>query len=184
MAHDFAKGHHDQARRPVAVVASAFYDDRMERLAWLHSPPVVVWEKTGQWATWWRGVKPSPGLVAPPKLIETRSSVECRAELDRHPMAFAAVELSTTNLAAVLDLLAEQERRWPSATIVVLAERSMHRCELIVREAGALGWSTSPRLLRPIVDMACRHVTLHARPYETLNEAIHASLPWRVNSTD
>ncbi|MBL8829570.1 MAG: hypothetical protein JNM18_21505 [Planctomycetaceae bacterium] len=155
----------------------------MERLVWLHAPPLVFCEKTGQWATWWRGIRPSTG-TPPATVIETRSLAACREELNGQPAAFVVLELTAANLSAVLDLLADQERLWPRAAIVVVADRSLGDWEPIVREAGALAWSTSPRRLRPLVEMACRHTALHARPYETIHAAIDASLPWRSNSTD
>ncbi len=165
----------------------------MERLVWLHAPPVVVCERTGQWATWWRGIRPSiailppgtqPTASQPTTVIETRSVAACRDELDSQPTAFVVLELVAANLSAVLELLADQERLWPRAAIVVVADRALAAWEPIVREAGALAWSTSPRRLRPLVDMASRHIAIHARPYETIHAAIHASLPWRSNSTD
>lgn len=151
----------------------------MERLAWKLVPPVVICEKSGQWATWWRGLKPSLARLPVPRLIETRSAGECCAVLDSAAAAFAVVELTPTHADAVLELLGEQERRWPQAVVAIVAERSMHAWEPLVREAGAMAWITSPRRLQSLVDMAARYAQWHATPLESVRDAVTASLPWR-----
>jgi len=61
---------------------------------------------------------------------------------------------------------------------VVLAERAMRDCEWLVREAGAVYFTSSPRNLVPLAGLAVRFLAT-AKPTATrIPDAIWSRLPW------
>jgi hypothetical protein len=64
------------------------------------------------------------------------------------------------------------------AEVAVVAARSLAGWQWLVREAGAVHFSCSPRQLGPLAEMACRHLASVPLPPQSLTDRILAGLPW------
>ena len=114
---------------------------------------------------------------------QTRLLEECGAELALAPASFLVVEVSGANLGAVLELLAYMGREFPLARAAVVAERKWEPLGDVLREAGAVHFSVSPRSADAIARMAVRHLQRAPQPRLPLVTRIWESLPWQEAAT-
>jgi hypothetical protein len=119
------------------------------------------------------------------RLIEARTLDECWRRLVQHPTAMAALELTADNVRPLLAVLLRIEDELPEVRAIVLAERKLAGYENLVREAGAVRFTTSPRLLADVAELIRRRtMTLAASAARLADEfadprpAIFANLPW------
>ena len=89
-----------------------------------------------------------------------------------------AVEVLPPNLAAVAKALSDWSRRFPHARFLALAARGLEPHELLLREAGAIHATFSPRSLAPPLRLIRRHLGRAPQIELTLEEVILAGLPW------
>ncbi len=89
-----------------------------------------------------------------------------------------ALEVTRSNLAAVLKLIAEAGRQFPLATAVALANEDLQEFQWALREAGAALVASSPRRLDGLATLASRHFERIDPPSVGLQERIWNSLPW------
>ena len=169
-------------------------------------PALILCERTSRWATAFRRemrksatpTKPRglPSLARrdhakgqavlakdsrpPASLIlqDVRSLPECQRELEAALHSVVAVEVLPQNLAAVVKALSDWSRRFPHARFLALAARGLEPHELLLREAGALHVTLSPRFLAPLLRVIRRHLVHAPKEEQTLEEAIWAGLPW------
>ncbi len=145
---------------------------------------LVVCERTGHWAVALRrelARLKKPGV----RIHETRSVNECWRLMDDYRASFVVVEVTPSNVQALLDRLAELEWDFPSARVAVVVGRAFRFSEPILREAGAIHFVDSPRQLKPLGEIACRHLDRIPKPKLGLVEQIWADLPWKeVRSTE
>ena len=134
----------------------------------------IVSEHSGRWAIGLRREAGASGI----RLHETRSLADAWAMLEQHPASFLVAELTRGNALALLDRIAGLERWFPSARVAVVAERSLAEHEWLAREAGAAWFATSPRALRPVVELAARHMQRVPRVPRGLVEQVWDGLPW------
>jgi hypothetical protein len=134
---------------------------------------LVACERTGRWAVALRRELP-PGV----RVWEARSLAEGRAVLAEGPAGFAVVELAPAGVDPLVEWLVRLDREFPLARAAVVADRSLAPCEWLVREAGAVHFTTSPRLVRPLAEVALRHLAEAPQPPRSLVEEIWAGLPW------
>jgi len=138
------------------------------------SARLIVCERGGEWAVGLRRELPVPGV----RVYETRSLPECWAMLARWPASLLVVELTRSNAEALVGRMTSLDREFPSARMAVVAERELARCEWLMREAGAVHFTVSPRRLGPLARLAVRHLDAAPRPERTLTRRIWARLPW------
>jgi hypothetical protein len=94
------------------------------------------------------------------------------------PTSFVVAELTEGNTDALLRRMAWLGRDYPLARIAIVAARGMAGYRWLMREAGAVHFVDSPRRLRPLAELACRHLrNAPARP-RTLKRQILDRLPW------
>lgn len=134
---------------------------------------LIVCERTGRWAVALRRELADAGV----RVWETRTLADLRDELVENPASFAVVELGS-NVAGLLRLLASQPRRFPGVRVAVVADRERAEYELLIREAGAVHFVTSPRQAGLLARLACRHLAEAPAPQQTLAERIWSGLPW------
>ena len=134
---------------------------------------LLVCERRGTWAAAMRRHLP-PEI----RLRETRSLAECAGGLVAAPASVVAVELTTTNLAGVLKLASELGRGFPLARLAVLAERGLEPFQWLLREAGAVHFTTSPRRPQELVRLVQRHAERIPRPRTSFAAQIWDWLPW------
>jgi len=132
----------------------------------------IVCERSNRWAVALRRAMPEVALR------ETRTLDECRAELDLAPAGVVAVEFTAVRADETAAFIVEVARRFPSARIVVLADRGLAANEWLLRELGAAAWTDSPRELAAIVEVTRRHLESAAAPRPGLREQMLARLPW------
>ncbi len=140
------------------------------------APPArwVICERTGAWAVALRREAASQDL----RLYETRSLTDAWASLDQSPASFLVAELTDTNAESLVDRIGGIGRRFPHARVAVVGERCLAEYEWLVREAGAVWFSVSPRDLKPIVALARRHLQRAPCPPRDLAQQVWSSLPW------
>jgi hypothetical protein len=141
-------------------------------------PRLVVCERKAIWATRLRSELPREIAIRQMRVLG-----ECAAELKLAPASFLVVEVTATNLAAVLDLLLEVGSRFPFARAAAVAERKWEPQGALLREAGAVYFSTSPRSAHVLARVAARHLERAPQPRLTLAGRIWESLPWQEAAT-
>jgi hypothetical protein len=136
---------------------------------------LIVCERTGRWAVALRRELADAGV----RVYETRAVADCWYMLAESPGSFLVVELTATNAEALLHRLVRQQRDFPLARVAVVADRDLAAYEWLLREAGAVHFTCSPRRLRALADLACRHLAQVPAPQQSLAERIWAGLPWK-----
>ena len=135
---------------------------------------LIVCERSGRWATVLRR-ELGPEAVG---VHETRNLTDCWAMLAEAPASFVIVELSAGGVAGLLRQMAWLESDFPLARVAVVAARSRAGYEWLVREAGAVHFTCSPRQLGPMARLALRHLAQAPAPQRSLSQQLWASLPW------
>jgi hypothetical protein len=135
----------------------------------------IVCEKTGKWAAALRWGAEPYGL----RVYETRSLVDCRAELERFPASFVSLEATELNLETLVPWIDEVRESLAGVCISVLADQNLAWAEDHLREAGAVHVVFSPRRLDLVARIAARHLASAAIPQgSTLRQTIWSRLPW------
>lgn len=141
---------------------------------------LIVCEHEGRWAIGLRRELAGPGV----RVDEARSLPECWAMLARWPASLLVVELTRRNARALIERMASLGREYPRARIAVVAERSLAPWEWLMREAGAVHFTVSPRRLGALARLAVRHLGAAPRPARSLTERIWDHLPWGVGQEE
>ena len=136
---------------------------------------LLVCERSGQWAGALRRELADAGL----HVWETRSQAECWELLAATPASFIVAELTESHAEGLLRRMMRLERDFPLARLAVVAERRLADWQWLVREAGAVHFTCSPRQLAPLAEMACRHLASVPPPPQNLTDRIWTALPWR-----
>jgi hypothetical protein len=136
---------------------------------------LIVCERTGHWAVALRRELADAGV----RVYETRSIPDCWNMLAESPGSFLVVELTAANVEGLLHRLARRERDFPLARVAVVVDRALADHEWLLREAGAVHFTCSPRRLRPLAELACRHLAQVPAPQQSLAERVWAGLPWK-----
>lgn len=141
-------------------------------------PPArfLVYEKTGRWAVALRRELAPRGV----RVYETRSLADCRGELEISPASFVAAELTLAGTEKLIAWIERAGRELPETRIAVLADYEAAGWEWPAREAGAIGFTTSPRRLGPIVRMARRRLASAPEEELSFREQVQRRMPWRA----
>jgi hypothetical protein len=134
-----------------------------------------VCERTGRWAVALRRELAGAGV----RVSETRSLADCWERLAEAPASFLVVELSAVTVDELLFRTARLQRDFPVARLAAVADRRLADYQWLMREAGAVHFTCSPRGLGPLARLACRHLAQVPAPQQTLSERIWATLPWK-----
>ena len=135
---------------------------------------LLVCERTGQWAGALRRELAASGV----EIGETRSLAECWDALAASPASFLVVELTRAGAEDLLGRMVRRERDFPLAQVAVVAARCLADWQWLVREAGAVHFTCSPRQLSVLAELACRHLAGIPAPPQRLTDRIWAGLPW------
>src|SRR5207237_815776 len=111
-----------------------------------------------------------------------RSLPHCQRELEASPHSVVAIEVLPQNLVSVTKALGDLSRQFPYTRFIALAARGLESHELLLREAGAIQVTFSPRALAPLLRLIRRHLAQTPQLERTLEEAIWAGLPWSEGS--
>ena len=141
-------------------------------------PKVILCERTVRWAS--ALVRHLPAEV---RLQQTRSLAECTTELAAAPTSLVALEVTAANFAGVLPWLGRLSARHPLARAVVLADRGLVNGEWLLREAGALHVTTSPRDLGWFRGLIKNHLAGLPSPKVGLARELWDALPWSELAT-
>jgi len=114
----------------------------------------------------------------PIAMVELRGLAQCEAVVAESPASLLAVEMTASNLTAVIDLMDRIGRRVSQSRWVALLTPELGPIEPLLREAGAIDvLSTTleaPRLAR----LARRHVAMAPAEDFDLHELIDRRMPW------
>ncbi len=135
---------------------------------------LIVCERSGRWAVAMRRELVADGI----RVHETRSLAECWEVLAAAPGSFVVVELTPANAETLLGRMAWLHSEFPLARITVVADRGLAAYEWLMREAGAVYFTCSPRRLGPAARLVRRHLDQVPSPPQSVVERIWASLPW------
>ena len=136
---------------------------------------LIVCERTGRWAL--ALIRELRGSQT--RVYQTRSLDQSWDMLAEFRASFLVVEVTRSNLDALSSRLSELERRFPAARVAVVGERPMAESEFLLREAGAIHFTTSPRLLQGYATAAQNHLNHLPIPRLSLAETIWDTLPWK-----
>ncbi|MHC4403689.1 MAG: hypothetical protein ACYTG0_28870 [Planctomycetota bacterium] len=135
---------------------------------------LIVYERFGSWAVALRRELADRDV----RVYETRSVAGCWELLAQCPTSFLVAEITRPNVDALVKRMAWLARGFPLARVAVVAERTLAGCEWLAREAGAVHFTVSLRQVRPLADLATRHLHAAPRPRRSLTDEIWAGLPW------
>jgi hypothetical protein len=139
---------------------------------------LVVCERTGAWAVALRRELPAGFRLWP-----TRSLAEAWDGLAVAPASFLVLELGRGQAEALVARLLRLEHDWPLARAGVVADRSLAGYEWLMRQAGAMHFTCSPRHLAGLADAARRHLAAVPQPDREPLAKIRSSLPWGENES-
>ncbi len=105
------------------------------------------------------------------------------AGLAAAPASLLALELTRENCSEVLALVSDMRREFPLARVLVLADRGMEAFEWLLREAGAVHFTTSPRMLDGLAHLVRSHFSRIPEPPAEFATRLWDSLPWRDVAT-
>ena len=132
---------------------------------------LIVSEKRGGWAAALRRETDC-------RVYETRSLAACWRELAHWPHSFLVLELTLDNAEELIRRLPDLGREFPGAVAVIVTERRVGALQWLLRESGAAHVAASPRCLRPVAQMARRHLATAPELDLPTTQRILASLPW------
>lgn len=135
---------------------------------------LIVCERLGGWAVALRRELAETAV----RVYETRSLADGWQMLAEAPASFLVAELTAAGATALLKRMAHLGRDFPLARVAVVADRSLADHRWLMREAGAVHFTCSPRQLRPLARLACGHLARAPIPRRSLTQEIWASLPW------
>jgi hypothetical protein len=136
----------------------------------------IVCEREGTWAV---RLRRTPGASAL-RIHETRSLADAWQMLAQAPASFLTLEATPRTAGPLAGRLLRLGRDFPLALATVVAPHELAAYEELMREAGAIMFTASPRHLAPLVDAARRHLAAAPASPSTWAEAIWAQLPWSV----
>ena len=141
--------------------------------------PLILLERSSRWAAAFRREMRKAGKLRQPIPIqEVRSVLQCQRELEAALHSVVALEILPQNLVSMAKALSDWSRHFPSARFIALAARGLEPHELLLREAGAIHVTFTPRTLSPLLRLIRHHLAGAPQPERTLEEAIWAGLPW------
>ena len=126
----------------------------------------IVCERGGRWTPALRLILEND-RTARHRVREVRHLGELAAEVTTRPASIVAIEVHPGNFAEALDWLTQAGRDYPRAGCVVLCDREIKSpiVAVALREAGALEVASSPRRLRPLMELGHRHAEAVARRF-------------------
>jgi hypothetical protein len=142
--------------------------------AYRAQPRVIVCERGGAWAV---ALRRELGEAAP-GVHQTNSLADCWDALAAAPASLLVVELTARGAASLLDRIGRLPREFPLARVVVVADRRLRAYQWLMREAGAVHFTCSPRRMAAVARLARRHMAQIPQPPQDAVERIWAGLPW------
>lgn len=139
---------------------------------------LVVCEASGRWAVGLRRELKETPL----RMRQTRTLEDCWGELAQAPASFLVVELREMLAVELLQGMVRLARHFPLARVAVVAHRRLADYEWLMREAGAVHFTTSLRRLGPVAQVAGRHLRDAPVPAQSPTQRIWACLPWKSAS--
>ncbi len=140
----------------------------------MNSAHCIVCERTARWAIALRPPLRRLGV----RLYETRALEECWREVEAHTASMVGVEVTRANLKAVVPWLTRLSRAFPRARVVACVDRELEPAQWLLREAGAVHVTSSPRETAPLVRLIVRHLAASPAGAETARQRIWQRLPW------
>jgi hypothetical protein len=116
-------------------------------------------------------------------IVETRSLAGCEVALAESTESLVVIEVTTANLAKVVDFLARVRERYPRAAAVVALSPDTAAAEPLLAEAGAICAFHSVLEAPAIAHIVDRKFALASRSSPSLPELVAARLPWPAYAT-
>jgi hypothetical protein len=134
----------------------------------------ILCERSEKWAVALR----RPLQLAGHRVYETRSCADCWSEVVASPASLVGVEVTSTNLEAMVPWMMRFAAAFPAARVIVLGSRGLEAREWLLREAGAVHVVFSPRDWQPVVRIARRHLGAAPGPGDSDRQRVWQRLPW------
>ena len=163
----------------------------------------IICERTGRWAAALRVGFARRSQTGPaPRIYESRSLDELAERLTARPRSLTLLEVHASNLAKLLQWLAQNSQQFPRARFVAVLDRmlavrpdssseqsSVESQDVVAAllESGAAEIAVSPRRLQHIFVLADRHAasvsSLRRPPAEaqSITDCARSRLPWQTD---
>jgi hypothetical protein len=142
----------------------------------MSAPRLIICEKTSRWATALRrALSDNPVQIA-----EARSIALCELALAESPTSLVAIEITTANLSAVLELVSRIRIEFSQARIVALLAPELAPAEAIFREFGAIDVATWTHEAERIARLVRVYVDSAPRENLSMSELIAERMPWKA----
>lgn len=153
--------------QPLNNLPADWYDKHMN---------VIVYESRGNWA---RALRRNLTAGLPP-LRETRSLVECDAELAAAPQSFVVAELNALSIPSLFDRFARWRKHQPDCAIAMVADPALETptVKAMALEAGAALTVFSQMKLGGLVDAIRRYAGRFPQPASSHADAVWSELPF------
>ncbi len=163
----------------------------MNSLLQIAKAPLVVVERDGQWAAALRLAlgerRLKPGdfggatLLDVVRITELRSMDDLWPALREQPTGTIALEVTMANVKQFAKALLRLEREFSSAIAFAVAARGLAAYSGMIREAGAVCVTDSPRCLADVCELVALRIAKQADLRGASNndaDQIFSSLPW------
>lgn len=137
----------------------------------------IVYEKTGKWARCLRRRLDDKAL----EVHEVRNVQACRELLSAAPKSMVAREIKGDALSAgqAIDQMLLLGTEFPGMKWIVLGDRTVQTCELMLRELGAAHFIDSTRRAGEVADIVERHLKNTEAILSTgLTDRLRKQIPW------
>src|SRR5262245_32095511 len=144
---------------------------------------LIVCEKSNHWAPSLRDALADDPAQGPPTIVETRSLAGCEAALAAAPASLVAIEITATNLEAVLSSMARIQEQYPRAALVGLLTAEAISAAELVREAGAIDAVSSVLDTPRVARLARRQLATAPQQELSFQEFVAEQMPWPAQAT-
>ena len=135
---------------------------------------LIVWERDGSWARHLRRFLTPAG----PRVYEVRTSDTCREMVGESPTSIVVASWSSSTSDELTNLVTRFRHDHPFARTIAVADRSVEPLRWQILETGIVWLCTSPRELKPVVEIVQRHLEQAPKPSRSPEQRIWDELPW------
>ena len=135
---------------------------------------LILWEQDGSWARHLRRWLTPDG----PRVYETRTSAACVELVAESPASIVVALWATSTADELTSLVTRFRHSYPATRTVAVADRIVEPQRWRVLETGIVWLCTSPRELKPVVEIVQRHFDRVPEPSRSPEQRVWDELPW------
>ena len=136
---------------------------------------LIVWESDGSWARHLRRLLGPDGL----RVYETRTAAACCEMVAESPASIVVALWAPSTARELTSVVTRFRHDYPAVRTIAVADRQVEPLRWRVLETGMVWLCTSPRDLKPVVEIVERHFESVPEPPRSPEQRIWDDLPWQ-----